>query len=50
MKRLQSKKSMYNTKKWEKQRKEIEKNITLISSYPYKNYPSTQTQVNVIHL
>lgn len=38
---------MYNIKKWERQRKDIEKNITLISSYPYKNYPSTQTQVNV---
>lgn len=47
MKRIQSKKSLYNIKKWEKQRKEIEKNITLISEFPYKNYPQTQTQVNV---
>lgn len=47
MKRIQSKKSQFNVKKWEKERKQVEKNITLISAYPYKNYPSTQTKVNV---
>lgn len=47
IKRIHEKKSMYNVRKWEKERKNIEKNINLISSFPYKNYPTTQTRVNV---
>jgi hypothetical protein len=31
----------------EKERKDIEKNISLISEFRYKNYPETHTKVNV---
>lgn len=47
MKRIQSKKSMYNVKQWEKERKKVEKNITILSEFKYKDYPETQTKVNV---
>jgi len=47
LKRIESKKSQYNVRKWGKERKQIEKNISLISSYQYKDYAPTQTKVNV---
>lgn len=35
-------------KKWEQDRKKVEKNITILSEFPYKNYPCSQTRVNVL--
>ena len=47
MRRLQCKRSEYNLRKMEKDRRDIEKNISLISEFPYKRYPFTHTPVNV---
>lgn len=49
LKRIRDKKSAYNVRKMEQHRKEIEKNISLISQFKYKNYPVKQTKVNVIY-
>ncbi len=47
LKRINQKKSAYNVKRMEKERKDIEKNISLISEFRFKNYPETHTKVNV---
>lgn len=47
LKRLQLKRSEYNIRKMEKERKKIEKNISLISEFPYKGMPHSRTAVNV---
>ena len=47
LKRLQQKRSEYNIRKMEKERKKIEKNISLISEFPFKNIPHARTPVNV---
>ena len=47
LKRIRDKKSAYNVRKMQQHRKDVEKNISLISEFKYKNYPVTQTKVNV---
>ena len=49
LKRIRDKKSAYNVRKMEQHRKDVEKNISLISEFKYKNYPVTQTKVNVFY-
>lgn len=49
LKRIRDKKSAYNVQKMEQHRKDVEKNISLISEFKYKNYPVTQTKVNVFY-
>jgi hypothetical protein len=47
LRRIKDKKSAYNVRKMEQERRNVEKNISLISEFKYKNYPATQTKVNV---
>ena len=49
LKRLQHKRSQYNIHQMEKERKKIEKNISLISQFPFKKYPQSHTAVNVFN-
>ena len=48
LRRIQDKKSSYNIRKMAQQRHQVEKNIHLISLYPYKDYKKNKTQVNVL--
>ena len=45
LQRIQSQKSVYNVKLWNSQRQNIEKYITNISEFPFKNYKPTKTFV-----
>ena len=47
LRRIQERKSCYNNRRMQKQREAIEKNIHLISEFPYKNFKKNKTQVNV---
>lgn len=47
LKRIQERKSCYNIRRMARDRQTIEKNIHLISSFPYKDFKRNKTQVNV---
>lgn len=47
LKRIQERKSCYNNRKMAKEREQVERNINLISVFPYKDMKQNKTLVNV---